>query len=114
MKEIPATEAKNRFGELLSALEQGPVAVTRNGRVIAHVTSARSLAPVTNPEALRELLTRYSQGVLNRRDLQEQTGLSFGEVLQGLGELELSLPRVKTAHRYSAKQRSLHEKVFGR
>ena len=39
MREIPAKEAKNRFGQLLRSALQGPVRVTRNGTPVGVVLS---------------------------------------------------------------------------
>lgn len=36
---VRATEAKQRFGELVEAAARGPVAIERHGRVIAYVLS---------------------------------------------------------------------------
>jgi prevent-host-death family protein len=37
---IPATEAKNRFGELLEAVQRSPVEIAKKGRAVAVVISA--------------------------------------------------------------------------
>lgn len=39
MKTITAKDAKNRFGELLEAVQHAPVRITRNGRQVAVVLS---------------------------------------------------------------------------
>jgi prevent-host-death family protein len=39
MTVIPATEAKNRFGELLEAANRAPVEIAKNGRTVAVVLS---------------------------------------------------------------------------
>ncbi len=36
---IPATEAKNRFGELLEAIQRSPVEIAKKGRTVAVVIS---------------------------------------------------------------------------
>ena len=38
---IPATDAKNRFGELLEAVHREPVEISKKGRVVAVMLSAR-------------------------------------------------------------------------
>ena len=35
MTTIPATEAKNRFGELLEAIQRAPVEIAKKGRAVA-------------------------------------------------------------------------------
>ena len=39
MKEIPAKDAKNRFGQLLDAAQRTPVCVTKNGRAVTIMLS---------------------------------------------------------------------------
>ena len=41
MKQIPAKDAKNRFGRVLSAAQTGPVQVTDNGRAVGVVMSVQ-------------------------------------------------------------------------
>ena len=41
MTTIPATEAKNRFGELLEAVGHEPVGIAKNGRAVAVILSAQ-------------------------------------------------------------------------
>ncbi|HEY9009740.1 MAG TPA: type II toxin-antitoxin system prevent-host-death family antitoxin [Devosia sp.] len=40
MAEMTATDAKNRFGELLEMARSEPVAIQKNGRVTAYLVSA--------------------------------------------------------------------------
>jgi prevent-host-death family protein len=57
MAEMTATDAKNRFGDLLELARTEPVAIQKNGRVAAYVISpeqfqrlvADSNAPRVNP-----------------------------------------------------------------
>ena len=38
MREVPTTEAKSRFAELLRVVEHGePLAITRHGKTVAHL-----------------------------------------------------------------------------
>lgn len=39
MKTMNATDAKNRFGELLDSAQAGPVAIQKNGRDVAYLVS---------------------------------------------------------------------------
>ena len=39
MKVMNATDAKNRFGELLDSAQAAPVAIQKNGRDVAYVIS---------------------------------------------------------------------------
>jgi prevent-host-death family protein len=54
MDAFDATTAKNQFGRLLETAAEGPVAVTRHGRVVAYVVAPRDFAAV--PRALDERL----------------------------------------------------------
>lgn len=44
MKTVAATEAKNRFGQVLEQAMHGAVAIERHGRVVAYVVPARDYA----------------------------------------------------------------------
>jgi len=52
MKTFDATAAKNRFGELLEACAQAPVAIERHGRVVAYVVGPAGFSAV--PQTLEE------------------------------------------------------------
>jgi len=54
MPDFDATTAKNQFGRLLEAAAEGPVAVTRHGRVVAYVVAPKDFAVV--PRTLEERL----------------------------------------------------------
>ncbi len=41
MKQIAATEAKNRFGQLLDAVQSAPVQVTKKGRAVSVMMSTQ-------------------------------------------------------------------------
>lgn len=53
-----ATSAKNRFGRLLEACAEGPVAIERHGRVVAHVVAPKDFEAARRPlvERLAERL----------------------------------------------------------
>jgi prevent-host-death family protein len=75
MSEMTATDAKNRFGELLELARSEPVAIQKNGRNVAYVVSAeqfqamqeRAAAPKVRP-AIERLMAR---SVERRRSLYE-------------------------------------------
>ena len=46
---IPATDAKNRFGELLEAVHREPVEISKKGRVVAVMLSARDYPEIHAP-----------------------------------------------------------------
>jgi prevent-host-death family protein len=61
MSSIAATEAKNRFGQVLEMARTGPVHVQKNGRDVAIVLSpdefarltSEALKPAVNPQVVR-------------------------------------------------------------
>lgn len=75
MASMSATDAKNKFGQLLEMAQAEPVAVQKNGRDVAYVVSAeqfralqaRSEAPKVRP-AIEELMTR---SIEKRKSLYE-------------------------------------------
>src|ERR1700760_260710 len=89
MKRVTATDAKTNLGELLGSLAGGPVEITRNGRPVAILRAPESpnRPPVTDPARIAQLVRNYAAGAIGRRDLQEQTGLAFGEILERLAGL---------------------------
>lgn len=62
---------------------------------------------------LLKLLKRFAAGDLAREDLQERTGLWFGDILALLKLVEVPLPIVRTYGRYNEKQRALYDEIFG-
>lgn len=64
-------------------------------------------------ETLDQLLAAYSCGHRSRRELEQATGLCFGEILSELARLGLPLPRVDTRVHFNEAQRQLFGRVFG-
>ena len=52
MKVMQASEAKNRFGELLEASASEPIAISKNGRNIRVVISAEEYERLTGPSGM--------------------------------------------------------------
>jgi len=75
MAEISATDAKNRFGQMLEMAQAGPVRIQKNGRDVAVVLSPEQYsalqregsAPKVRP-AIEELMAR---SVERRKSLYE-------------------------------------------
>lgn len=57
---IPATEAKNRFGELLEAVQRSPVEIAKKGRTVAVVISVGEYHDMKNRLAGLERPTDFS------------------------------------------------------
>lgn len=102
IREITASEAKSRLGELLASLPgEGPVTITRNGRAVGILTPAAPNAGAASQNRLQVelLLGLYAKGTLTWRELSRSTGLAYGEVLIELGKRGLALPRVSPKRR---------------
>jgi prevent-host-death family protein len=65
MREIGASEAKNKLGQLLDLVEQGEkITITRHGKEVARLVPAR---PVRNREEAREALRRMRERAERRK-----------------------------------------------
>lgn len=62
MKSISATEAKNRFGDLLSEATKEPVSIEKNGRVVAVVVPAGDYERAKDAIALGRVTDRILSG----------------------------------------------------
>ena len=116
---LTASEAKARLGEVLGNLvSEGPVEITRNGRLVAVISApaqtgaASAAAQADRMLALPRLAALYSAGKLTWRDIANETGASFGQLLLALAEQNLELPRV--APEKSPQQASTLEAIFRR
>jgi hypothetical protein len=99
---IPSSEAKASFGELLGSLSvDRPVGITRNGRIVAILSAPEAQAKQVNQAQLGELAPLYANGSISWRDVEEQTGASFGELLVELAKQHLHLPRFTAEKRPS-------------
>jgi prevent-host-death family protein len=112
MQTITATEAKNNFGKLMSAIESGPVSITRNGRVVATLSAAESVKATISHAEIDKLLKLYAGGLMSRHDIQGETGLAFDEILEKMALSGLNLPVVRTLYRYNDKQKALYDEIF--
>ncbi|MEQ1769082.1 MAG: type II toxin-antitoxin system Phd/YefM family antitoxin [Devosia sp.] len=75
MNYMSATDAKNRFGELLEEARKGPVHVQRNGRDVAVVVSPeefeRLLAGAAAAKVRPEVEALLQKSIQRRRSLYE-------------------------------------------
>jgi len=60
MHSIPATEAKNRFGELLETASREPVEIAKSGRTVAVVLSAKTYREMERRIRESETPARFS------------------------------------------------------
>lgn len=66
MKTIQATEAKNRFGELLEEAGNEPVLIQKNGRDVAVVMSKAEYDRRYQTIGKKELVRRYHEESIER------------------------------------------------
>ena len=92
---ITSSEAKAKLGEVLGSLAaQGPIEITRNGRLVS-VLAAPAVQPKdTDPGRLAALAALYSAGAVTWRAIADETGAAFGELLLKLARQGLPLPAV--------------------
>ena len=74
MREVPTTEAKSRFAELLRVVEYGEsIAITRHGRTVAHLIPAVDLERASQEEAVERFRAWRRQ--------RPRTGMTREEIL---------------------------------
>lgn len=66
MKTMQATEAKNRFGELLKETGSEPVLIQKNGRDVAVVMSKAEYDRHYGARGKKELIRRYHEESIER------------------------------------------------
>lgn len=66
MKTMQATEAKNRFGELLEEAGSEPVLIQKNGRDVAVVMSKAEFDRRYSTADKKELIQRYHEESIER------------------------------------------------
>lgn len=75
MSEITATDAKNRFGQVLEMAQAGPVHVQKNGRDVAVVVSAeqyqRFLQQAAKPKVRPVIEELLAKSIKERRAVYE-------------------------------------------
>jgi prevent-host-death family protein len=66
MKTMQATDAKNRFGELLEDAISGPVVIQKNGRDVAVLMSKAEFDQRYNKRPNKELVELYHEESIER------------------------------------------------
>ncbi len=96
---ITSSEAKASLGEVLASLPlQGPVEITRNGRLVA-ILSAPNQDNYAHKQTLSALASPYSSGVITWGKIREETNASFGDLLLELAKQNLPLPKSSPKNR---------------
>lgn len=106
---LSATEAKNRFSELLDAAEDHPVRIDRNGKTVAYVINAQDFDQIAGAASIArierllaagsssvaETLRGYSAGRLSRQKAIEALMLkNYSHLLDALDLAKLRRPEV--------------------
>ncbi len=113
MKTISATDAKNKFGSLMSAISAGPIAITKNGKIAAYLTPSQNDEDHSlTKEQLDEIINYYASGKISRQNVEEATGFWFSDILDELGRRSLQLPKVDTRVHLNDKQLALYNAIF--
>ena len=76
MKTMQATDAKNRFGEMLDDAATEPVLIQKNGRDVAVVMSRAEYDKHFNTASKKELVRQYHEESIKR----------FGKLYKALAE----------------------------
>ncbi len=66
MKTMQATDAKNRFGELLEEAISGPVVIQKNGRDVAVLMSKAEFDQRYRTQPNKQLVERYHEESIER------------------------------------------------
>ena len=97
---LTSSEAKGSLGEVLSSLvTEGPVEITRNGRLVAVISPPPEHKPAYAPDRLSALAALYAAGKVTWRQIADETDASFGDVLLELAKQNLQLPLVSAEKR---------------
>jgi prevent-host-death family protein len=109
IRQINATEAKNRFSELLDAAADHPVRIDRNGKAEVYVVRADDFESAQGAVAMARIdrllaakdpgaiaaLTNYSQGKLGRQVAIDALKLkNYSQLLDALAHAGLESPHL--------------------
>lgn len=95
VRTITSSDAKANLGEVLGSLAaQGPIEITRNGRLVGVLAPPTVRPKDTDPGRLAALAALYSAGAVTWRAIADETGAAFGELLLELARQGLPLPTV--------------------
>ena len=96
VRTITSSDAKANLGEVLGSLAaQGPIEITRNGRLVGVLAAPAMVRPKgADSDRLGALAALYSAGAVTWRAIADENGAAFGELLLELARQGLPLPTV--------------------
>lgn len=68
MKTMNATEAKNKFGQLIDEAQAGPVAIQKNGRNVAYVVSKDEYEKKLSSKGPNPLAMHFHEEIMDEFD----------------------------------------------
>lgn len=96
MKTITATDAKNRFGEVLDLLKGDSLLIERNGKPAAIVFAAEV--------GKKMVLSSYAHGTISRSAAMGMLGYDwYGQLLDAIAAARIERPSVSTNERKKMK-----------
>lgn len=112
-RSISVSKARAALGVLLDSLaSEGPVEITRNGRVIAIIAAPRAVPQPNTMARLPALARSYAAGEITWRQVQEESDASFGDLLVELSAQGLQLPRARAEK--NPRQAALLDEILSR
>lgn len=88
---MPTSVARARLGAVIDSLpSSGPVDITRNGHRVATLVPFPD--PDTPPKDLAQLARLFAEGSITSRQACEESGVTFGDVLNEMANQGLKLP----------------------
>ena len=111
IRTITSSDAKGSLGRLLGSLaSDGPVEITRNGHLVGVLSAPPARTRAADADRMSTLAPLYAAGKLTWREIADEAGAAFGELLLELAKQGLALPQVTPEKR--AAQAALLRGIF--
>lgn len=95
IRTITSSEVKGALGQLLGSLaSEGPIEITRNGHLVGVLSAPPKRTLASDADRMSMLAMLYAAGKLTWREIADETGAAFGDLLLELSKQDLELPRV--------------------
>lgn len=110
---VTSSEAKESFALLLGSLaDEGPVQITRNGRPVGVLAAPPVRTASLDALRLTAAAALFASGPTTWREVADDTGAAFGDLLLELARQALALPRATATKRPA--QVTLLSQIFQR